>query len=165
MVKHLCCCEVYQRPTPPRWVVAPWHMLLGIKPDRNHGYWVQKNHCEGVFDLRLCVDACVRVWTQCELHGVCGSSLQGEQKHSRVCECGHHPDYCRPKKTTTSIFLSFPSFSLPIVCSFLPGLNCFCSSFFLVSFAFSSSWVQNWQKWEKRSLVCLVQISLWCLFH
>lgn len=55
MVKHLCCYEVHQRPSLPRWVVAPWHMLLGIKPDRNHGYWTQKNYCGGVFDLSLCV--------------------------------------------------------------------------------------------------------------
>lgn len=72
MVKHLCCYEVS---SPPRWVVAPWHMLLGIKPDRNHGYWTQRDHCGGVFDLGLCVRAWVRVWTQCEPRGVWGSFL------------------------------------------------------------------------------------------
>ena len=68
MVKHLCCCEVHHRPSPSQWVAAPWHMLLGIKPDRNHGYWTQKNYCGGVFDLSLCVHVCVcvclnSVWT------------------------------------------------------------------------------------------------------
>lgn len=34
-------------------------MLLGIKPDRNHGYCTQKNYCGGVFDPTVCVCVCV----------------------------------------------------------------------------------------------------------
>lgn len=128
MVKHLCCYEVYHQPSPSQWVVGPWHMLLGIKPDRNHGYWTQKNYCGGVFDPSLCV--CVF-----ELSVNCMESAEA------FCEGNKSPTECvsvaitliaeRGSKTTTYISFSSPSFSPSFKFSILFSLtNCFFFLFF-----------------------------------
>lgn len=87
-VKHLWCYEVYHQPSPSHWVVGPWHMLLGIKPDRNHGYWTQKNYCGSVFDPSVCcVHVCVclnSVWTAWCLWKL---SSRGTKAQPRVWVC------------------------------------------------------------------------------
>lgn len=168
MVKHLCRYEVYQAPSPSQWVVAPWHMLLGIKPDRNHGYWTQKNYCGGVFDLSLCVCVCmcVRVCAF-ELSVNCMESAEAFCKGNKsTAECVSVAITLiarRGSKTTTYISFSSLIFSLfNSLFSFRPWLIVFCCFGYFFSFP---SRVQNWQKRGKRSGVCFVRVSLWCLFH